>query len=224
MEKLLEKITLYDFLGFTLPGSILTYTLYCCTSELPREMIQAIHNVWIKAAAFLMVSYVCGICLSELSKCMIKALQTIFKPSSPANSQIDAAIQQYLQSFLKTNNSLSLEEETAIRMIYAIIQTDPKYQRVHNYNSMKSLYKNLFGLFSLLGCYFLIDTFYHFSQIHLSGFIIFGLFFFSWLMYHRYNQATSHLHLYLKSWMIDKMICMQTTNQGGNSHEQDKSS
>lgn len=158
--ELLQKLTLYDLFGYTLPG-VLAIWLYKYGG-----MLEQIFDISLSSLGILIVlGYVAGVILTEISECLEKLLRKF-----TAQSRID----KYWQDLCKiygisadmvkhaldkakiTDYNLSAGVDTLVReyrtYMHSEIQTDAQYGRLHNYLSAELLYKNMF-LVSLYAVY-----------------------------------------------------------------------
>lgn len=147
---LLQKLTLYDLLGYTLPGCIL---LAVSIGETAAEWFaQADNQNGIGAAAvFILIcsGYILGIIISE---CMSWILETTgqTKISGKMYKKYhvdDERIRQSLKNAGMIQDSVAAKGKKLFKRyhgeMYAKIQADEKYFRIHNYASAELLYKNM---------------------------------------------------------------------------------
>lgn len=154
MNSVIEKITLYDFFGYLLPGmtflSLLAVSFFCYFGT---SMPQALSNCnSILITLFLLWGFLCGIILSELARRILNGIEkAFFKETYEEKAVRSAGIDEsQMNKLLKKTgiiNSKSASRKKDIvsylPMIYADIQTDDKYKRIHNYASSETMYKNL---------------------------------------------------------------------------------
>lgn len=158
--ELLQKFTLYDLLGYMLPGWVVVYM----AADQKQKMTWPILNV----IAFFVFSYLTGILISEatrqtqivfgrrkkrMAEGKTTGAETIYERLGiPANLIEDVLLKRKL---LEPGQKLSEADVRGkyLNHMYSDIQVDPKYVRVHNYASAEVLYKNLAAAF--LVCSFL---------------------------------------------------------------------
>lgn len=159
MGNLLEKITLYDILGYTIPGCVLLLLL----SGIDTEYISGVFAEWgdYKGAlyfVFFLAAYLCGIILSEVTD-MVLAIRKKGKPSSYAEWEQDTVLSGQVARALKESGYCEVEgAETEEKIaeniaaygmqkymgyIYGSVQAGAEYKRIHDYASAYLLYKNL---------------------------------------------------------------------------------
>lgn len=155
MDSVFEKFTLYDLVSYFVPG--LVFMCLVCGSFLPSILIYYEPKVWdgltgYAAFVFLVFSYVMGIAISSVSAFLGGKILT--KPRKLDETGLERAL---LKSGLQFNEIVGREEgegqlsKKFASYIYADIQTDPNYKRIHNYASSETLYKNLSGAFLMGG-------------------------------------------------------------------------
>lgn len=141
---LLEKITLYDLLGYTLPGCVLLYILNF-SEKLGEGNPTQINTIYYIASCFL-----AGIILSELSN----FLTAIYKRRPQTKKRIENKLEIHPSKIKKalSNAGLLTKNETAVDKellwkyftnMFSDIQIDNKYSRILNYASAELLYKNM---------------------------------------------------------------------------------
>lgn len=153
MDSLFEKITLYDILGYTLPGGFfIILVLIPLESKDLKDGMELMEKIGtLSVAAVLIVAYICGIVLSEMARWIIKLWNRVRKNVSGLSGKVD---KEKIISALK--ESKLVEEANLLptmdgkeikkkyyRVMNATIQIDGKYKRIHNYASAVVLYKNL---------------------------------------------------------------------------------
>lgn len=144
--ELLQKLTLYDLLGYTVPGSVL---LVLWKQEDLQQLLEAgVTGV----VLFIVMGFLMGIMISEFMFRIEKVIEKIF-----AKRQWKKICKKYaigvarISRALKNARILSeVSEEDKIESymqyytaMYADIQVDPRYSRIHNYASAAFLYRNM---------------------------------------------------------------------------------
>lgn len=226
MDSFLEKITLYDFFSYFIPGALcLTLTVYGLWPE-AKQFLMDTNNHFYGYFVFSLIifSYVFGIALSSIANvlyvkipklCLDKmnlqhnqkftvdedALKNALLASGTSQRCIDDALSKDPSS---KKQGLSLVNHFRTK-IYADIQADSRYKRIHNYSSSASMYKNISCAFFVGGILPLILHLFLQIQI-LKGFPVFlafeiGLmiaFLFRWKRFERKK------YLYTINWFIQK--------------------
>lgn len=140
--QLLEKITLYDILGYALPGGILLYIIkgYDVQQEFSTFGI----------IVFIAMGYLVGILISQLAAWVTGLVEKI--PWFKANMWKKVGLKPEMVSKALEKAKMHLtgktfkDEENVwkhFNIIYSDIQTDTVYRRIHNYASAALLYKNM---------------------------------------------------------------------------------
>lgn len=160
MNSVLEKITLYDFFGYFIPGItcitlIFIYPFCICDIEIIKYLkYNEILGVW------LLLGFINGILISEISRIIYSK---IFKINKNCYWQFicdsleysSLAVQNALiNSHLYNDENNHMETDRLIAKyfckMYGNIQIDEAYKRIHNYASCETMYKNM-SLAVLLG-------------------------------------------------------------------------
>lgn len=175
MDSVFEKITLYDILGYLLPGSVLMLLLLFGTGP---EAILGYLEKWSLENGFLyfvffLASYLVGIALSELMtrvwKYASRVRSRLFKGRNGNRKRIEEnySPEQIAVGLHKMGIEDGATDPTTIvtdfrqrymRQIYGVIQGKEDYKRIHNYASAYVLYKNVTGALGIGTIYILINT------------------------------------------------------------------
>lgn len=159
MESILEKLTLYDLLGYTIPGSMIIICNKFITFLNGQSDGQAIPYGYIEAGGMglligIVLSYVLGIAISEVSGWLF---ELIVKPDKTYDwtegrmkvtyNEVTAALKK--AGLLGSSESIGDRKEldNYLERMYADISIDQTYKRIHNYASALVLYRNLFLAF-----------------------------------------------------------------------------
>ncbi len=149
----MEKITLYDLFGYLLPGCVLNVII----GYAMHEEIYALHEkmqgdkstlFWF---GFFIFSYVEGLILSEVSGHIVRQVNKYKrngedKDGGTRDKQIASALSNYLQENKKEIlEKLKNKDDRNFYMaaLYFDIQMDSQYNRIHNYASASTMYRNL---------------------------------------------------------------------------------
>lgn len=159
MSSVVEKITLYDLLGYMVPGAVFLFVLvgnYFLT--MPKEILQCYEKyVGMIAFVFVVCSYVCGILISELAR-YVFAVYTFFEKYSLDEIEMKEfekklPLKKALQESQLIEGQINMADADAVKhytkIMYGDIQADEKFKRIHNYTSAEVLYKNLSMAFLL---------------------------------------------------------------------------
>ncbi len=165
MDGVLEKITLYDILGYLVPGSLLMVLIL--GGGIGREKMLSYLGQWgdykgVLYFTFLLLSYLVGIVLSEVMawfwKCkLFKVLiQKVRKCLGKENKIFEIISTEQIVNALQ-NSGISGDRvllksqvensfmERYFSYVYGIVQKCDDCKRVHNYASAYVLYKNVAG-------------------------------------------------------------------------------
>lgn len=145
--EVLQKLTLYDLLGYALPGCVLLFFLSTENSENFTKMEAG------GVLLFIAFGFLTGIMISEIMRWVEMLIG-----KSLGKMQWNAIWNRYSLTCERMGRALKkahildcidtgAERESFTKYrtaIYADIQTDPKYSRIHNYASLALLCKNMF--------------------------------------------------------------------------------
>ncbi len=147
--EILQKLTLYDLLGYALPGGVLLMVY-------GQENLDVLFDEGAKGWILLLLfGFLVGVAICEIMQCVEslwnkflsdKQWSKICKKYSLTAERMGQALKnaRIIQASDTNANNISLEECRKYRVaVYADIQTDPKYSRIHNYASAALLYKNM---------------------------------------------------------------------------------
>ncbi len=153
MSSLIEKITLYDLLGYSIPGSILigmagsAYLIknnrYQCFYDTYKDSFGYLFS------ALLVLGYVAGMLIAEITDIIIGACKaTLDFDVKEKLKEVDyKSVEKALKkaNYMTYENRLRSEEDVLkyLSSMYGDIQSDVKYNRLHNYSSSKLVCKNL---------------------------------------------------------------------------------
>lgn len=140
-----EKITLYDFFGYLIPGLFLVLVTYIRFAEMIPESVKDIYSDRdaLLVGSCLLFGYIAGIIVSELTRLSIfdKVKITEYFEGIDLEKLKESGLRSGL---FKIDGNLTVEEEKKIfERIYASLQNDEGYKRIHNYASMEVMCKNL---------------------------------------------------------------------------------
>ena len=134
--ELLEKITLYDLLGYTLPGGIMFYMVSGYDMQQKLTLFGLI--------CYISFGFLFGILLSEFSAFVTEHLKGELCSLSDAGISKEIATKALNNAKVVENLNLTEEEiKKHFVNMYSDIQIDKNYGRIHNYASASLLYKNM---------------------------------------------------------------------------------
>lgn len=161
---LLQKITLYDLLGYAVPGTLLLW-LFKWDGKVSqiKDLSGMEIGSWI---VLLAIGYMAGIVISEFMNqlrhlCKKNEEAVKWKTICETYGISEENLRRALHNTGLIKNYHGMEQLYEAlgkykKYIYSDIQTDPVYNRIHNYASARVLYKNMvavsmaaivFGLF-----------------------------------------------------------------------------
>ena len=154
MNSIIEKITLYDFFGYLIPGSVfMSLLLVRLIQELGSDGLTDLKDFKSQLTVlFLLWSFLSGLILSELARVISdfadkRGLKDRYVNSVKKTANIDGSMlkEAIKKSKLVENGDLIQNTDLLnyLPMIYGTIQSDEKYKRLHNYASSETMYKNL---------------------------------------------------------------------------------
>lgn len=159
--ELLQKLTFYDLLGYTLPGTILLELLQWNIHNGRLSICQPT-SYWVM---LIILGFLTGIIISEITDRVIRCVKKVFawvhekvlkrEKASPLEkicaecgikkSQLFQKLSgknMLIDDNLNADNIEFKDMEKHLSWIYALIQRDPK-SRIHSYASGALLYKNM---------------------------------------------------------------------------------
>lgn len=154
MNSIIEKITLYDFFGYLIPGSVfMSLLLVRLIQGLGSDGLTDLKDFKSQLTVlFLLWSFLSGLILSELARVISdfvdkrglkdRYVNSVKKAANIDESMLKEAIKK---SKLVENGDLIQNTNLLnyLPMIYGTVQSDEKYKRLHNYASSETMYKNL---------------------------------------------------------------------------------
>lgn len=154
MNSIIEKITLYDFFGYLIPGSVfMSLLLVRLLQELGSDGLTDLKDFKSQLTVlFLLWSFLSGLILSELARVISdfadkRGLKDRYVNSVKKTANIDGSMlkEAIKKSKLVENGDLIQNTDLLnyLPMIYGTVQSDEKYKRLHNYASSETMYKNL---------------------------------------------------------------------------------
>lgn len=223
MDNLLGKITLYDFVAMIIPGLLVTLSYVSIYAKEFYHFYKDIGNSFVSGILILVVSYCVGWIVSEIGNIIF----------SNKNKSVNTNIQQDLLEKYKEaleaylGNTVNMNDiEKYGDMANALIQSDSKYSRIHNYSSSKSFSKNLgsaclFIVFAMIIhiiiC--LVDSYnkikipyYLFVKISTCIILIVFCAFGYIVMKKRFQSFSSKVNVYICTYFIDFVKNMEIEN------------
>lgn len=207
MKDILEKLTLYDFLGYAFPGSIVVLTLvFCCGNVAFWKAYKDLLPYITFAAGIL--SYLSGLLLSEATAEIQllfkeKALQKEFEEWSDERTFIAAAIKKHRNDSNPVEINNVKHWEKCMKYMYSAVQIAPETKRVHNYASTEVMCRNL-SLACLVSGVIL--------SIRFSWYVVLAVLPFALLMKKRAKRFGQKKRAYTIYWFLQNGRLTQTNN------------
>ena len=208
MESTLQKITLYDILGYLLPGSaFLILVLY----GMGEEKLSVFLGQWaddqgVLYFAFFVAAYLVGIVLSEIMRWIWPVIRKLYK-KRPETGLSDEEIAEALKKSGKLEGKGEIKRKVRedldsyyMQYMYGIIQKSEDNKRIHNYAPAQVLYKNVSGAL-FLGALFSI-IFGHGAAIWLYA----ACFFMSIVFLIREARFEQKKNKYTVIWFVEKYL------------------
>ena len=226
VENLLGKITLYDFVAMIIPGLLVTLSYVSIYAKEFYHFYKDIGNSFVSGILILVVSYCVGWIVSEIGNIIFSNKN---KSTKDVNTNIQPDLLEKYKEALETylENTVNMNDiEKYGDMANALIQSDSKYSRIHNYNSSKSFSKNLgsaclFIVFAMI-IHIIICLVYLCNKIKIPYYlfvkisaciilIIFCVFGYK-VMKKRFQSFSSKVNIYICTYFIDYVKHMEIEN------------
>lgn len=203
--ELLQKVTLYDLLGYALPGGVVVGL--CGWHGIFGEIEYTELPVALLFAVWFVAGYILGIIISEVTDRIVfidnkseDFFDKLCKNYGIEQTELEAALKE--AGILNANQTVEKLKDLGqySGQIYSRVQIDPKYNRLHNYGSGELLYRNM-ALVSLIAV--LLGSFYrNIPEIVLAvlGVVCFIL---------RYMRFSERKEGYTLCWFLDKYNCKE---------------
>lgn len=227
MNSIIEKITLYDFFGYLIPGSVfMSLLLVRLIQELGSDGLTDLKDFKSQLTVlFLLWSFLSGLILSELARVISdfvdkrglkdRYVNSVKKAANIDESMLKEAIKK---SKLVENGDLIQNTNLLnyLPMIYGTIQSDEKYKRLHNYASSETMYKNLTAAVLLGGIPEILFLPQKLQCGIIAGIVVVWIFSVILLM-RRYYRFRIKKSAYSLIWFIEKyQSCFTAEEQRGN--------
>ena len=155
MNSIIEKITLYDFFGYLIPGAaFLSLLIFRFLQDFDSSFSEVVieYKFFFIFILFLW-SYLCGIVLSELTRIILSFVNRNFGFSKKFANEVMQftnlelnVIGEALEKYGIVKNaeiSTNMDILKYLPIMYSMVQCNDKFKRIHNYASSESMYKNL---------------------------------------------------------------------------------
>lgn len=147
MDNFFEKFTLYDLLGYTIPGTILLVVMAKDVLIKAYEL-ELLENFMIYIC---LTALVLGYCIGVAVAGVVRAFETVILKSKFCNYEFEKigyeAIKRalYNAGVINENTEVNSEEDVQKHLgyMYGEIQSKAKYKRLHNYAAMELFCENM---------------------------------------------------------------------------------
>ena len=227
MNSIIEKITLYDFFGYLIPGSVfMSLLLVRLIQELGSDGLTDLKDFKSQLTVlFLLWGFLSGLILSELARVISdfvdkRGLKDTYVNSVKKAANIDGSMlkEAIKKSKLVENGDLIQNTNLLnyLPMIYGTVQSDEKYKRLHNYASSETMYKNLTAAVLLGGIPEILFLPQKLQCGIIAGIVVVWIFSVILLM-RRYYRFRIKKSAYSLIWFIEKyQSCFTAEEQRGN--------
>lgn len=195
--ELLQKITLYDLLGYTFPGCTLLYIWNY------SEICNTKQDSFFFIGMFVVLGYLLGIAVSEFGAVLRDILGIRIKKN--LNGKVKIPLEIIKKAFLNAGFISKINEDFNWEIvserfleIYADIQADKNYSRIHNYASAELMYKNMAVVSLVCGIRYI-------SEVQKSASLICIVV--CMLFLHRWRRFYEKKISYSLSWFVQKYCC-----------------
>lgn len=214
MSSIVEKITLYDFFGYLIPGSLFT-SLLCLRGiqEFGNSITEELSEYKSEFLLFFFLwAFLFGLLLSEAARIIAdlierKCLTDRYVSRIRAAANIDLVILGTViqKSGLADNAVIDKDAafEKYLPAIYGVVQSDEKYKRIHNYASSETMYKNLSAAVLFGGLIEIVYLVQRYQGRWILGIITVWVLSAALLM-HRYYRFRIKKYAYSLIWFTEK--------------------
>lgn len=229
MDSFVEKITLYDFFSYFVPGALCMVLCVCgVLPELTQYQDYMNDFKGYIGVAFVAFSYVGGVAISEIArlfctiipkklcKCLCRknkppkwvqklniddqSLKSALMESGISQNSIESEMKKYAEE----EGRSSLAECFGIQ-IYSDIQVDPKYKRIHNYSSSESMNKNIAFAFLFSGVVaWFLKRFLHVQILKNFSYLFALEMVLAVVFLIRWKSFEEKTNLYAVNWFVEK--------------------
>ena len=157
--ELLQKLTLYDLLGYTIPGIIF---LWCCVGNgFLYDLVLLEDNGTVYWLVMVIIGYIAGMAIAEIMEFFTKMIgwlcerfkldkkywNYLCKVYGISKAELKRALKEAKQDGIEQCNGAGKILKKYRSYIFSDIQTDEKYSRLHNYASAELLCRNMMAVF-----------------------------------------------------------------------------
>ncbi|ATW26578.1 hypothetical protein [Candidatus Formimonas warabiya] len=158
MDKLIDKLSLYDFFGYIIPGFLGTWALNVFFVEtLQVNFIFKLDVGFINSVLFVAISYYIGVLLHELSELLqehffkriwkgLPSERFLVDSDNKYSTEFKASLKKMIESkfgLIVGNDNKKSQE--AFNLIYSGLQGAGKDEKAQLFNSLYGMYRNFFA-------------------------------------------------------------------------------
>lgn len=204
MDNFLEKLTLYDLVGYTVPGTLCVLELVWCAykdtlySVIASDLFKE-YKIYILFAV-LLLGYFAGIIITEIGSIIYRPI----KHNKSVQRGIDCKAIGYDKiknalvkaGVIDTGTDVCTDDDVKKYMgyMYGEIQVNPTYSRLHNYASMELVCQNM-SVAVLIGIVVWIIR-YGWTCEMIGGLVIIAL------LYSRWKFFYQRKNFYAVAWFV----------------------
>lgn len=208
MNSIIEKVTLYDFFGYFVPGLTFVSFIFMALIDKTDEFVLTLFKNYSSICwmATVLAGFIFGIILSEIARILSDLIDSLQKSkyAKIVLTKLKIDIRTIGYALEKGGLSGSADAVTENNFtdyllgMYGSIQVEEKYKRIHNYSSSVMMYKNLSVAILIGGAMF----FYIVQDWSRKSIII-------WIiavviLVHRYSRIKVRKDVYTIVWFVDK--------------------
>ena len=158
MEKLIDKLSLYDFFGYFIPGLLGTWAINVFfTDVLCIDFFVKLEEGFLNSIIFIAMSYYIGVILHETSECFQKYLFRPLWKGLPSekflqdnNTKYSAEIKALIKNMIKEKFGIEVDNspiknQEVFNLVYSSLQKGGKDEKVQLFNALYGMYRNFFA-------------------------------------------------------------------------------
>ena len=223
MSSIIEKITLYDFFGYLIPGSLFT-SLLCFRGiqEFGNSIAEELSEYKSELLLlFFLWAFLFGLLLSEAARIIADFIERRWLTNRYVSRiRVAANIDLFIVGTVIQKSGLAdnavIDKDAALERylpaIYGVVQSDEKYKRVHNYASSETMYKNLSAAVLFGGLIEIVYLVQRYQGGGILGIITVWVLSAALLM-HRYFRFRIKKYAYSLIWFTEKYQCISAADK-----------
>lgn len=225
MESFKNKITLYDFFGYVIPGTMILLIIWCMllSSDI-SQFSDFIANGFIESSIFFLASYFVGTMIHEISYFIeryylrkkwngMPSVRVLKITDNTYNDVVKNKIYVHAMSKLGVEVVTDRDLQHIFNLMKIAVMKEKQYDDCERFNALYGMYKSFFTtsvIISIIVCIKTIYTIinYGISETIVLVFIFLATLFMSFLMEHRTKRFGKY---YVKK-VIDTYQLLELTN------------